>query len=183
MNGESIGADIVITEETFPWWLVLLEGIVTLLFGLILLAWPAQTLVILVTFLGIYWMISGIVALVGVIFGGEHRIWTIIVAILGIVAGIAVLAYPLYSTLIISSFLAILIGVLGIIMGAAAIAQGLSGGGWAPALLGIVSIVLGVVLLVNPLFTVASLVLLLGILAIIGGVSAMIFSFRLRAAG
>jgi uncharacterized membrane protein HdeD (DUF308 family) len=183
MNGETIRADIVVVEETFPWWLVLLQGIVTLLFGLVLLAWPAQTLVVLVTFLGIYWMITGIVALVGIFFGGDHGIWTIVLALLGIIAGVLVLAYPLYSTAIISSFLAILIGVLGMIMGAAGIAQGVSGGGWAPALLGIISIILGVILLANPLFTVASLVLLLGILAILGGVSAMVFSFRLRAAG
>ncbi|WP_342677473.1 HdeD family acid-resistance protein [Methanofollis sp. UBA420] len=173
----------MVVEETFPWWLVLLQGIVTLLFGLVLLAWPAQTLVVLVTFLGIYWMITGIVALVGIFFGGDHGIWTIVLALLGIIAGVLVLAYPLYSTAIISSFLAILIGVLGMIMGAAGIAQGVSGGGWAPALLGIISIILGVILLANPLFTVASLVLLLGILAILGGVSAMVFSFRLRAAG
>ncbi|WP_067047058.1 HdeD family acid-resistance protein [Methanofollis ethanolicus] len=183
MNGETIRADIVVAEETIPWWLVLLQGIIALIFGLVLLAWPAQTLVVLVTFLGIYWMIMGIVALVGMFFGGEHGIWTVVFALLGIIAGIVVLAYPLYSTAIVSSFLAILIGILGIVMGAAALVQGMTGGGWAPALLGVLSMMLGIVLLANPFFTVASLVLLLGILAIIGGVSAMVFSFRLRAAG
>jgi uncharacterized membrane protein HdeD (DUF308 family) len=183
MNSETIRADGVVAEENFPWWLVLFQGIVALIFGLVLLAWPAQTLVVLVTFLGIYWMISGIVALGGMFFGGEHGIWTIIFAVLGIIAGIVVLAYPMYSTVIVSSFLTIFIGILGVIMGAAALVQGMTGGGWAPAILGVLSIVLGIVLLANPYFTVASLVLILGILAIIGGVSAMVFSFRLRAAG
>jgi uncharacterized membrane protein HdeD (DUF308 family) len=183
MTGETRPADFVVAGETFPWWLVLLQGIVALIFGLILLAWPAPTLVVLVTFLGIYWMISGIVALIGIFTGGDRGIWTIVFAILGIIAGVVVLAYPFYSTAIVSSFLVILIGLLGVIMGAVAMVRGVTGGGWAPAILGVLSIVLGIVLLANPFFTVAALVLLLGILAIIGGVSAMIFSFRLRAAG
>ena len=46
--------------EALPWWLVLVEGIVVALFGLILLVAPGASLVFLVWLLGIYLLIAGI---------------------------------------------------------------------------------------------------------------------------
>ena len=46
--------------EALPWWLVLVEGIVLALLGLILLVAPGASLVFLVWLLGIYLLIAGI---------------------------------------------------------------------------------------------------------------------------
>ena len=43
-----------------PWWVVLLEGIIALILGIFFLTSPYMTLLVLVTFLGAYWFVSGI---------------------------------------------------------------------------------------------------------------------------
>ena len=51
------GATSGVTAGTalFPWWLVLIFGIVTLIMGLFFLYYPYGTLLVLVTFIGAYW--------------------------------------------------------------------------------------------------------------------------------
>ena len=52
--------------EALPWWLVLVEGIVVALLGLVLLVAPGASLVFLVWLLGIYLVIAGIFRIVGI---------------------------------------------------------------------------------------------------------------------
>ncbi len=162
-----------------PRWLVLLLGIIAILFGFLFFVYPVQTLTLLVTFLGIYWLFNGIVVLFSLWTDKTGRGWKLLVSILGILAGILVLAYPLYSAILIPTFLAIFIGVEGLIIGAVYLMQGFSGGGWGTGILGILSIVFGLILIANPLIAAAGLVLLFAGLAIIGGVAAIILAFRM----
>ena len=53
-----------VEELGFPWWIVLVEGIIALIFGLFLITAPGATSVFLVTVLGFYWLIRGIFAIV-----------------------------------------------------------------------------------------------------------------------
>jgi len=50
------------TQKRIPglWWLLLLEGITTIILGILLISQPAGTLAVIVIFLGIYWLIEGI---------------------------------------------------------------------------------------------------------------------------
>lgn len=48
----------------FPWWVVLIQGILTLLLGILFIASPATTLIISIQILGIYWLIDGVFSLV-----------------------------------------------------------------------------------------------------------------------
>ena len=49
---------------SYPWWMVLLQGIVALVLGGILLAAPAMSTALLIRILGLYWLIDGIFSLV-----------------------------------------------------------------------------------------------------------------------
>ncbi|WP_292392543.1 DUF308 domain-containing protein [Methanoculleus sp. UBA303] len=105
-----------------------------------------------------------------------------LVLLQGIVAlalGILFLAYPLYSTILLPTLLAIIIGVEGLIIGAVQLARGLSGAGWGAGILGIVSIIFGLILIANPFIAALALVVVLAVLAIIGGVAAIIFALRM----
>lgn len=95
--------------------------------------------------------------------------------------GILVLAYPLYSNILLPTFLAIIIGVEGLIIGAVQLARGLSGAGWGAAILGIISIIFGLILVTHPFIAALALVVVLAILAIIGGVLAIIFALQMHA--
>ncbi|WP_292392582.1 HdeD family acid-resistance protein [Methanoculleus sp. UBA303] len=160
-------------------WPVLLLGILAVIFGVLFFIYPIPTLTLLVTFLGFYWLFNGIVALIDLFRDETGRGWKLLVAILGILAGVLVLAYPLYSAVLIPTVFAIIIGVEGLIIGAVYTVQGFSGAGWGTGILGILSIVFGLVLIANPLVAAVGLVLLLAGLAIIGGIAAIIFAFWL----
>ena len=106
-----------------------------------------------------------------------------LVLLQGIVAlalGILFLAYPLYSTILLPTLLAIIIGVEGLIIGAVQLARGLSGAGWGAGILGIVSIIFGLILIANPFVAALALVVILAILAIIGGCAAIIVALRMH---
>ncbi|MDV2482773.1 hypothetical protein F8E02_12375 [Methanoculleus sp. Wushi-C6] len=160
-------------------WLVLLLGVIAVIFGVLFFIYPVQTLTLLVTFLGLYWFFNGIVALIGLFTDSTGRGWKLLVGILGVLAGILVLTYPLYSAVLIPTVLAIIIGVEGLIIGAVYMVQGFSGSGWGTGILGILSIIFGLVLIANPLVAAVGLVLLLAGLAIVGGIAAIVVSFRL----
>ncbi|MCK9308084.1 MAG: DUF308 domain-containing protein [Methanoculleus sp.] len=102
-----------------------------------------------------------------------------LVGILGILAGILVLAYPLYSAILIPTIYAVIIGVESLVIGAIYLVQGFSSSGWGTGVLGILSIIFGLVLIADPLIGAVALVLLLAGLATFGGVSAVILAYRM----
>jgi len=163
-----------------PRWLVLLQGIVALALGILFLAYPVGTLVVLIVFLGIYWLVNGIFVLASLYSERSDWGWKMLVGILGILGGILVLAYPLYSTILLPTLLAIIIGVEGLIIGAVQLARGLGGAGWGAGILGIVSIIFGLILIANPFVAALALVVILAILAIIGGCAAIILALRMH---
>lgn len=168
------------TNRFIPWWLVLVQGIILLIIGAYLLAYPLQTLYVLVIFLGAYWFVSGLFGLFSAAMYPEDRGWKIVLGILGIIAGLIILTYPFYSTIIILPLLAILIGVWGLIMGVIYVFRGFSGKDWASAILGIIGIIIGIIILVHPIITAAVLPFVLGSFAIIGGIAAIIGAFLIR---
>src|SRR5215207_8090064 len=93
--------------EALPWWLVLVEGIVVALFGLILLVAPGASLVFLVWLLGIYLLIAGIFRIVGLFLDSTSWGWKLAAGVLCLIAGFAVLGNPLWSTTVASTWLVI----------------------------------------------------------------------------
>jgi uncharacterized membrane protein HdeD (DUF308 family) len=168
--------------DVFPWWLVLIQGIVALILGIALLFWTGPTLLVLVTFVGAYWLISGIFGIISIFIDRSHMVRKLLVGILRIVAGIAVLAYPLYSAIFLPALLAIFVGVLGLIMGVVELFAAFSGAGWGRGILGILSIILGLLILANPVISAVTLIWLVAACAIVGGIIAIVFAFRLKSA-
>ena len=78
----------------YPWWIILVLGIAALILGMAFLAWPYLTLMMVVTFVGAYWFITGIFSLVSLSTDRSNMGWKILIGILGIIAGIVILMYP-----------------------------------------------------------------------------------------
>jgi uncharacterized membrane protein HdeD (DUF308 family) len=169
-------SDVVMAS---PRWFVLLLGIIAILFGALFFVYPVQTLTLLATILGIYWLFNGIVVLISLFADRSGWGWKMLIGILGILAGVLVLVYPLYSAILIPTIYAIIIGVEGLIIGAIYLVQGFSGDGWGTGILGILSIIFGLILIADPLIAAVALVLLLAGLAVIGGVAAVILALRM----
>ncbi len=164
------------------WWLVLLEGIATLVLGLYLIVAPGMTMVVLVTFVGAYWLVAGILSIVRVFVGtaGIHWIWSLLIGIVGILAGLFVLRHPLYSSILVPATLVIVLGIQGLIIGVLSLVKAFQGEGLGALLLGILNIIIGIVLLISPLTAALAVPLVLGVFAIIGGIGLIVAAFRLR---
>jgi uncharacterized membrane protein HdeD (DUF308 family) len=116
--------------EALPWGLVLVEGIVVALLGLILLVAPGASLFSLVLLLGIYLFIAGIFRIVGIFLDSSSWGWKLVAGILCLIAGGAILSDPLWSTTLASTWLVILVGFLAMLQGVAGLVVALQGGGW-----------------------------------------------------
>lgn len=163
-----------------PWWLVLLWGIAAIITGILLFTRTATTTLVLVQFLGIYWLITGIFSIIALFWDRTDWGWKLFNAILGIIAGILIIGNPLWSTLLVPTTLAIVIGITGIIIGAIQLFQAFRGGGWGIGILGVLSILLGIMLISRPVIAGLAIALVLGILLVLGGILAIIASFSLR---
>jgi uncharacterized membrane protein HdeD (DUF308 family) len=169
--------------EALPWWLVLVEGIVVALLGLLLLVAPGASLVFLVWLLGIYLLIAGIFRIIGIFLDSSSWGWKLAAGILCLIAGLAILSNPLWSTTLASTWLVILVGFLVMLQGAAGLIVAFQGGGWGMGALSVLGILLGLFLVINPLIGVATLTLILAIFMLIGGVGAVVQAFRMRREG
>jgi uncharacterized membrane protein HdeD (DUF308 family) len=167
-------------ETTFPWWLVLLEGIFAALFGILLLVAPGNTLVFLVQVLGFYLLIEGILRLVSIFV--DSYLWglKLAIGILGILGGMLVLTHPLWSAIAIPTYIIYIVGFLAIFQGAVGLIQMFRGDGWGAGILGILAIIFGIIVLANPLIGVVALPFVLGVFMITGGIAAIVASFSLR---
>jgi uncharacterized membrane protein HdeD (DUF308 family) len=168
------------TGEALPWWLVLVEGVVAALLGLILLVAPGASLVLLVWLLGIYLFIAGIFRIVGIFLDSSSWGWKLAGGLLSLIAGLAILGNPLWSATVASAWLVILVGFLAMLQGGAGLVVAFQGGGWGVGALSVLGILLGLFLVINPLIGVATLTLILAIFMLIGGVGAVIQAFSMR---
>ena len=173
--------DVGVREETtFPWWLVLLEGIFAALFGILLLIAPGASLIFLVQLLGFYLFIEGILRLVSIFVDSSSWGLKVGIGILGILAGIVVLNHPLLSAIAIPQYIVYIIGFLVVFGGIGGLIQAFQGGGWGAGILGILASIFGIIVLLNPLIGVVALPFVLGGFMLAGGIGAIVASFRLR---
>jgi uncharacterized membrane protein HdeD (DUF308 family) len=166
--------------EALPWGLLLVEGIVVALFGLILLVAPGASLFFLVLLLGIYLFIAGIFRIVGIFLDSSSWGWKLAAGILCLVAGLAILSDPLWSTTLASTWLVIFVGFLAMLQGVAGLVVAFQGGGWGMGALSVLGILFGLLLVIDPLIGVATLTFILAIIMLIGGVWAVVQAFRMR---
>ena len=169
------------TEENgFPWWLVLLEGIVAAILGLFLLTAPGATLFVLIQVLGIFWLVGGLFRIISIFLESSLWGWKLVGGVLGILAGIVVLQHPLWSSVLVPAIYVIILGIQALISGGVSLVLAFSGGGWGAAILGALSVIFGLVLLFNVWIGVAVLPYILGAVGIVGGGLAIAVAFAMR---
>ena len=83
----------------FPWWAVLVQGIFALIIGLLLLTHPVATTLIIVQFVGMFWLVTGIMSIVSIF--ADRTMWglNLISGIIGIIFGIFLLSSPFFAAL------------------------------------------------------------------------------------
>ena len=169
------------------WGWVLAFGIVTLLAGLLALAWPGRTIVVIAVLFGIQLVVAGIFRFVAALATDDATGGTrVLLALLGVLSFIVGL-YALRHILVTVATLALLLGIFWIVNGAveafsALSHQGMPGRGWT-VFTGLLSIVAGMVVLVYPGISLATLAVVLGFWLLVFGVMEIVLAFRLRSVG
>ncbi|MFZ5883014.1 MAG: HdeD family acid-resistance protein [Chloroflexota bacterium] len=172
------------TQNQFPdlWWLLLLQGISAIVLGFLLLTQPVSTTEVIVVFVGAYWLVSGIFAIVRIFTaaGRAHWGWSLLIGVIGVLAGLFVLRHPLISMVILPTTLVIVLAIQGILMGVFDLVRGFQGDGAGAYVMGVLNILIGLWLWFNPLAAALSLPFVLGIFGLVGGVFLTYQAFQLR---
>jgi uncharacterized membrane protein HdeD (DUF308 family) len=165
------------------WWLILLEGIAAFVVGILILAAPGISALALTQLLGAYWLVSGIFSLVSIFTNRMMWGWKLVSGALGVVAGLAVLQYPMWSAVLVPAVAGVILGIDGILIGVSRLVMSYRGAGWGVAILGVVSVLLGFVLLLFPPLAILTAIYAFAFLFIAGGIAAFFTALNLRRGG
>ena len=163
------------------WWILVLRGIAGILFGILALAYPRDTVTTLVIWLSAYLFMDGVATLVMAFHVDRGSGWLVLASSAGILAGFQTFFYPVvtaYALLYIIAAWAIISGVFEIVA-AIEFRRALSDV-WLLGLAGTLSIALGILLAAAPGTGLMSLIWLLGGYALVFGVLYIIAGFRLK---
>ena len=172
----------LLPQKSSIWWVFLLQCFAGIILGLMLVTQPGATIVALTTFLGFYWLITGLLGLVQVFVDRSTPwIWSLLSGLVGILAGLFVLRHPLVAALTVPTVLVIILGIQGLVMGVLQIIGGFKGGGIGPFILGGINVLVGILLLGSPIAAALAVPIVFGVLLLIQGAGLIILAFRVRA--
>ena len=168
------------------WKSTLLSGILAVILGILVLAWPGKTIVVAAVIFGAYLLVTGIAQVVFAFSLHVSAGGRVLLFISGAASLIlAVLCFRSLQQSIL--LLAIWIGVGFIFRGVATAASAISDptlpGRWWEIFIGGISLVAGVVMLASPFESIATLTFVVGIWLIVIGVFEAVSAFGIRKAG
>jgi uncharacterized membrane protein HdeD (DUF308 family) len=165
------------------WWLFLLRGVTSILFGVLVILWPGAGLAVLLAFLAAWLAVDGVVSLVQAARGGEDpkglhrsRTWMTIDGILSLVLAAVVLFNPGLSAVT----LVIVVGAWALAVGGVRIWLAFKAKDWSLGLLGAVSVLLGLFLVAAPGPGLLAVIWYIGLEAMVMGGLFIAFGMRLR---
>ena len=178
------GQVVVRESGLFPWWSLLLLGALTLLLGIVVLAWPGSTLHVLGVIVGIWMLVAGVMRIVNAFVRGQgvgRQVLSGIVGVVLVLGGLACLR-DIATSLV---ALALIVALSWMLSGIAEIVMAVDASGssriWS-LVLGVVSAGLGLIFLFFPGLSLAALVLTTGIGLIATGAVQIVLGITMRRA-
>ena len=170
------------TLRDYPWWVLLVEGIAAVVLGVFMFMNPVATTETIVLVIAVYWIISGIVSLVSLLWDRSQWGWRLVWGVISVAAGWFIVTDLTVGALTLLWVYVIILGVQGIFLGIAQLVSAAKGGGWGRGALGALSLLIGVLLLSRSYIAAFALPLVFGALGILFGAVAIVGSFVLRKA-
>ncbi len=169
------------------WWVLLLKGVVSIIFGLLAFMNPGVTAATLVLWLAIFLLIDGVLSILATFrsWGENDDKWLLLLeGVVNLLLGILLLRSPEAGMLAAAFYLAF----WAIISGVARIAMAIQlrkqiDSEWSLGLSGLLSILFGVLVLSNPGAGVVSIMWMIGTVAILVGILLIVVAFKLRGMG
>jgi uncharacterized membrane protein HdeD (DUF308 family) len=167
-----------VTGLAKEWWLLVLLGAVSIVAGVLAIAYPDITLLAMGIIFGFYLLLAGVFELVEAILGDtESRALSAIIGVVALIAGLVCVRRPGDSVLalvIVLGFYLIVTGGIRLVFAFGADRRGLA------LAIAAVDIILGIVILALPKESVVTLAVLFGISLIFRGAFALVGGFMLR---
>jgi uncharacterized membrane protein HdeD (DUF308 family) len=166
------------------WGWVLAYGILTLLAGIAVLAWPSETLLVIAVLFGVQLIISGIFRFVGALASddltGGTRVMLALLGVLSIIIGLWAVRHAVLTLVALIVFLGIFWVINGLIEIFTALShRDMPDRGWS-VLMGVLSAIAGIIVLAYPGLTLVGLAVILGIWLLVFGIMEIVAAFRLR---
>jgi uncharacterized membrane protein HdeD (DUF308 family) len=166
------------------WGWVLGFGIVTFVLGILALAWPGRTLIVVAVVFGAQLVVMGIFRFVSAFASadltGGTRVLLALLGVLSLIIGLYAVRHILVTLLA----LALLLGIFWVVNGTIELFSALShremqGRGWT-AFMGLLSIVSGIIVLAYPGISLRVLAVVLSIWLLVYGVMLILLAFQVR---
>lgn len=155
----------------------LLGGITAFVFGLILVIRQDAAIGVVALLIGLYWLIQGAFLLFSVFIDRTDMWWKLILGVIGLTAGIVVLANPVQTGTFLGSALAVFLGIMGLLIGIVAIVGGIRGREFGSIVFGVLSGAIGLLILFYPEDSFTTMVTIVGIILMLQGVVAAALAF------
>jgi uncharacterized membrane protein HdeD (DUF308 family) len=161
------------------WWLYLLSGIISLVFGALILSvdWGVDSLA---AFIGTLFIIQGAAFAVTRPLDGGTRSTNLVAGLAGVIAGIVLLAWPDRGLYTLAVFVGIWVVTLGVVHIVGAFVNRHAPHWWLVLALGLVEVPIGIWALRRPGLTLAVIVTLSGVWAIVTGIWQCLIAFEVR---
>ncbi len=182
-----MAATQVATRER-PWWLTLINGLLALFVGSALLWGSLDTkkdvYMLLVWFIGFYWLFRGIFDIVYMFIDHSQWGWKLFMGVVGIMAGSYILQYPLASAIALPKIFVLVLGLWGLMEGIVLLIMAFQGGGWGAGILGALAIIFGIALIdsYNSFGMGLAFVWSAAILGVVGGIFMIYKAFQVKKA-
>jgi uncharacterized membrane protein HdeD (DUF308 family) len=173
----------ILGQQLSKWKLA--AGVLTVLLGAVVLAWPGPTILVASTLFGVYLLVTALVEL----FVAFTMPWSAATRVMLFISGalslvLAMLSFRHFGDAYAVLLLSLWIGIGFIFQGISGVASGISerqmpGRGW-DIVLGILTVIAGVVVLVWPFDSIGVLTIVTGIWLVISGVVKVVQSFQIR---
>ena len=147
-------ADTQPPKRSLAHWITLTRSVLALTLGLGLILHPDKTRPMLVNFIGMFWLMGGMMSLRWGVSGERARRMSVVVGIVGIVAGALILGRFLLAQIVGEAPIVLVLGAVIVLTGMVHVFEGFRTGAnrqrqrsWVSTLLGLFEIVLGVTVL------------------------------------
>jgi len=169
-------------QVTHLWWVPLLTGLVSIGFGLAILAtdWTVHALVVIT---GLVFIIRGIALAFSPAYAARTSGEQVAAGVIGVIAGVVLVAWPGPSLLVLAFFVGAWLTVSGCFHIITSIARRRQLPYWGFTLgLGIIEVLLGIWAMRRPDATLSLLITIIGLWAVITGVIYCVLAFEIRSA-
>jgi len=180
-------------------WITLVRGMLAITLGVALVFWPDKARPILVNFMGMFWLVSGIVSLRWGVHGERAKGLSLLAGAAGVLAGVGMLSRRFTQGMVGEDVLLSVVGLIILLTGLMHIVGGFRTGpvethllsqnrtrmwsrawSWTAFLLGLFEIVLGVILVIAPMGRGPLIYFAASVWALVGGTILLGDAVRLR---